>query len=223
MSPRSTIAARQSIRRETCRAGGNRRPARPASGWSANLPELAPKSVSSPQMATITAPGTPNCCSMRLNTGAYCCSICGRAPAAAAPCGRRLLEALAEYALRMVACDDAGIVGDAGERALDRALRDACRRGFLLRRPPSQAPKSPPQTALGPQPACARQNSAKKTMMATPSRCTSSRRPGEQRSHAKSHSGLESFAHAAAGPPIPGQPRLGPHSPFQIAGWPALV
>ena len=98
-----------------------------------NFPELAPKSVSSPQMAMITAPGTPNCCSIRLKIEPYCCSSrAARAKPRRHHAAGELLEALPENALRVVARDDAGVVGDAGQTGRDRALRNALRCRFLL-------------------------------------------------------------------------------------------
>ena len=44
----------------------------------------------------------------------------------------KLLETLPENPLGAIAGDDAGIVGDAGERSRNRALGDALRGGFLL-------------------------------------------------------------------------------------------
>ncbi len=97
-----------------------------------NLPELAPKSVSRPHMATITGPGTPNCCSMRAKTGAYCRAASGALEPRRHHAAGKLFEALAKHALGVVARNDRRVVGHAAERRLNRALRDALRRRLLL-------------------------------------------------------------------------------------------
>ena len=59
-------SARRSARPGTARCGGSRAPSSRATRITGSLPmSPVPKSVSSPQIATITCGGTPNCCSMR--------------------------------------------------------------------------------------------------------------------------------------------------------------
>ena len=88
---------------------------------------LAPKSLSSPQNAAITAGGTPYSFSARANAAA-CVWIraCALLHAASAPMRRgELGEDLAEHALAAVAVDDALVVDEVGRRLRQRALRHA--------------------------------------------------------------------------------------------------
>src|SRR3954452_12969956 len=73
-SPRSTMrsasissARNSSVRRQSHASVASERMVE-------NFPVLAPKSVSSPQIATSTSPGTPYCCSMRESPEPYCFS-----------------------------------------------------------------------------------------------------------------------------------------------------
>ena len=99
-----------------------------------SLPSSAPKLLSSPQNAAITAGGTPYSFSARLNAAACilirACAFFAAPSDALLPC--EFGEHLAEHALATVAVDDALVVDEVGRGLGQRALRDALRHGLLL-------------------------------------------------------------------------------------------
>ena len=96
-----------------------------------------PKSVSSPQIATMRSGGTPNCCSTRDSSAAWRCSSWLRAvDAARRDAGRGVfLEGLAEGAALAAVERQHGLVDrDAGEGLVDHRARHALRRRLARHR-----------------------------------------------------------------------------------------
>ena len=130
---------------------------------------------------------------------------CGaRQPRRHHPAGK-LLEALPEHALGMIACDDGRIVGDGRQRRLDSPLRDAGTGGFLLDALQPGAEIAAAGGALGRSRQGRQARQGHSNHEATPSRWTRSDVRAISARMGILQLGLGFNDHAAAGPHIPGR------------------